>query len=322
MSTETTTTTNAYIAEQREGTKESGDSSSVGLGYNYGGPGGPGGPDDPDPDDDRQLKIGVIALTASGVVFLLALLFSAILQGGGLAYLLHFVPPPARTDDSAQLAQRFVRFQQMEEVEPEPEQPEPEDKIEEEEEAPPEPPPEPEEEEEVIQEEPEEIEEPPPEPQQEQPQETGFAVETYGGEGSSGPSIRTGGAMPGEEIADEPTTRRERRQERQAEREAEERRGPVRMEDTSTPPQPVQTGGLGYPQRFKDAGIEGRVIVQCIITEQGRPVACRHRSGPEELGQYVISVVRNWRFTPGKDHNQQPVPVVYTFQIPFRLRAD
>lgn len=279
-----------------------------------------GGPEGPDPDWKK------IALTASGAVFLVALLFSAVLQGGGLAFLLHFVPPAPRSDDSNRLAERYVTFRQQEEVIPEPvEELADEQIIDESKSAPPEPEPEPEPEEQIIDEEPEEIVElPPEEPPSEQPAETGFAVETYGAEGGGGPAIRTGNARPGDEVAEtQPETRQERREERREERQQEERRGPVRMEDTSVPPRPVSTSpSLGYPSALRERGIEGRVVLQCIITETGRVVSCRQRSGPDELGRYAISIVRQWRFSPGKDHADRAVPVVYTFQLPFRLRTD
>jgi TonB family protein len=93
------------------------------------------------------------------------------------------------------------------------------------------------------------------------------------------------------------------------------------LEDTTTPPRAIsQDPPLGYPREFRDEAISGLVVVQCIITDTGRVRACRHRSGPDGLGEYVMSIVRQWRFEPARDHDGEPVVTAYTFRIPFRLR--
>src|SRR5690606_14661829 len=96
---------------------------------------------------------------------------------------------------------------------------------------------------------------------------------------------------------------------------------PVRLEDAGTPPKVVrQDPKIAYPKEFRDQAIQGLVVVQCIITERGTVRACRLRSGPEELGDYVESVVKKWRYEPAEDRKGNPIAVVYTFRVPFKLR--
>lgn len=136
-----------------------------------------------------------------------------------------------------------------------------------------------------------------------------------GGTGTGGYGTGGTGSAGETRVAIEPSPeppRADRRRERPA---------AIQLEDTSVAPVAIaQVPPLGYPKEFRDKGIEGRVVVQCIITERGQVRACRHKSGPEELGEYAISIVRSWQFEPGKDHAGRSVPVAYTFRFPFRLR--
>ena len=76
---------------------------------------------------------------------------------------------------------------------------------------------------------------------------------------------------------------------------------------------------LGYPREFREAGITGTVVLECIITDAGRVRACRRRSGPEELAEYATEIVQQWRFRPAMDHDGNPVVSTYRFNLPFRL---
>jgi TonB family protein len=142
---------------------------------------------------------------------------------------------------------------------------------------------------------------------------------SYGGDGSGPPRSRQVGTEQQQERRQERTeSARDRREAR--DRDEESARRVVRLEDTSEPPRPVsQEPALGYPRALREAALTGNVVLECIITDGGRVRACRRRQGPEELAEYVESIVTQWRFRPGMDHEGNPVVSTYTFRVPFRL---
>jgi TonB family protein len=93
--------------------------------------------------------------------------------------------------------------------------------------------------------------------------------------------------------------------------------------------QPVLEGGLealernvAYPEAARRAGVEGRVIVQFVVDEEGRvvdPVAVRSPS--PMLSEAALAAVRLAEFTPGLDAGE-PVKVRFSLPVTFRLRDD
>lgn len=90
---------------------------------------------------------------------------------------------------------------------------------------------------------------------------------------------------------------------------------------------PELQGGLGelqkkirYPEIAKKAGVEGRVIVQFVVNEQGmveNPVVVRGiGAGCDEE---AIKAVQTARFTPGRQRGQ-PVKVKMSLPITFKLK--
>lgn len=89
---------------------------------------------------------------------------------------------------------------------------------------------------------------------------------------------------------------------------------------------PELIGGLAqlqskivYPEIARLAGIEGRVMVQFVIDEQGRvhdPVVLRGIGGG--CDEAAIEAVKRARFTPGMQRGA-PVKVRYTLPVTFRL---
>ncbi len=90
---------------------------------------------------------------------------------------------------------------------------------------------------------------------------------------------------------------------------------------------PVIIGGLGslaqrikYPAVAKNAGLQGRVIVQFIVTKQGGvedPVVVKGVGG--ELDEEALRVVRGTKFTPGM---QSGSPVSVRMSIPINFKLD
>lgn len=76
---------------------------------------------------------------------------------------------------------------------------------------------------------------------------------------------------------------------------------------------------LRYPEIARQAGIEGRVVVQFVIDEQGRvlnPRVVRGVGGG--LDEAAVAAVSQARFTPGRQRGR-PVRVQYTLTIHFQL---
>ena len=75
-----------------------------------------------------------------------------------------------------------------------------------------------------------------------------------------------------------------------------------------------------YPRMAKQAGIEGKVVVQFVVDKEGRvtdPVVLR--SVHPLLDEAALRAVRDLRFRPGKQRDR-PVRVQMSLPIVFRLR--
>jgi periplasmic protein TonB len=77
---------------------------------------------------------------------------------------------------------------------------------------------------------------------------------------------------------------------------------------------------LEYPEIARQAGLEGLVVIQIIVNEQGVPISpVAVRSGGQVLDEAAIKAVLQLRFTPGKQRGK-PVQVRLAIPIRFRLR--
>lgn len=161
-----------------------------------------------------------------------------------------------------------------------------------------------------------------------------FGVEAMGGGGTgNGPGVNLpSGSNPNgslgtgtrnnEEIVERTQERSEDRSARREDRSRSEEDAArvMRLDEVGSPPEVVeQDPPIGYPRELREAAVAGLVVVECLITDDGDVRACRRRDGPDELAEYVISIVRNWQFSPARDHEGNAVVVNYTFRIPFRL---
>ncbi len=75
-----------------------------------------------------------------------------------------------------------------------------------------------------------------------------------------------------------------------------------------------------YPEMAYRAGVEGRVIVQFVVDEQGRVTEPRVLKGiGAGADEEALRVIRQARFTPGKQ-NGKPVKVRMSIPITFKLQ--
>lgn len=76
-----------------------------------------------------------------------------------------------------------------------------------------------------------------------------------------------------------------------------------------------------YPERARRLGIEGRVVLRFIVDQLGRVEReIRVVTSVPMLDQAAIDAVRQWRFSPGRDRNGNPVRVLVSVPLQFTLR--
>ena len=91
--------------------------------------------------------------------------------------------------------------------------------------------------------------------------------------------------------------------------------------------QPELVGGMKalqqsveYPEFAKKAGIEGRVIVQFVVNEQGNVVNPKVVRGVHKLlNEEAVKAVKAQKFKPGKQRGK-PVKVQMSLPVTFRLQ--
>ena len=99
------------------------------------------------------------------------------------------------------------------------------------------------------------------------------------------------------------------------------------------PPTPLRVGGdvskpirthfvePTYPELARKARIEGVVILEAIIDENGNLVNARVLRSPGKAFGFddaALEAVKQWKFKPGLQ-NGVPVPVIYTLTVQFNL---
>jgi TonB family protein len=96
--------------------------------------------------------------------------------------------------------------------------------------------------------------------------------------------------------------------------------GPIRVGGSVMAPTRIRTVQPAYPAEAKAAGVQGVVIVEAIINEQGRVDNVRVLRSVPPLDQAAIDAVRQWEYTPTL-LNGLPVAVVMTTTVQFTLES-
>ena len=94
--------------------------------------------------------------------------------------------------------------------------------------------------------------------------------------------------------------------------------GPVRVHMGVDAPQRVHLVPPRYPAIAVHAGIEGDVIVDCVIAPDGNVREARVLRGNPLLQQAAVDAVRQWRYTRPR-LNDTPISVLLTVTVHFRL---
>ena len=88
---------------------------------------------------------------------------------------------------------------------------------------------------------------------------------------------------------------------------------------TNSAPVPIRTANPEYTDEARNAKIEGAVLVEAVIDENGIPTQPKVvRTLDKGLDQKALEAVRQWWFKPGLKDGK-PVPVSVKIEINFRL---
>jgi protein TonB len=93
---------------------------------------------------------------------------------------------------------------------------------------------------------------------------------------------------------------------------------PVRVGGNIPPPTKTNNVSPDYPEIAKVARVQGVVILETTIDEQGRVANARVLRSIPLLDQAALDAVRLWQFTPTL-LNGSPVPVIMTVTVQFTL---
>jgi len=94
--------------------------------------------------------------------------------------------------------------------------------------------------------------------------------------------------------------------------------GPARVTADTTPPQKLSGAAFTYPAAAKAAGIEGKVVVKFVVTEDGSVTDIQVVKGPEGLRDAVIAMVKTYKYSPAM-RGGQAVSVIQTKVFTFKL---
>jgi periplasmic protein TonB len=96
-------------------------------------------------------------------------------------------------------------------------------------------------------------------------------------------------------------------------------RAPIRVGGSIKEPQKIRHVAPAYNAIAQAAGVQGTVILEAVIGEDGRVRNVRVLRPVALLDHSAIDAVRQWQFTPTL-LNGEPVPVVMTVTVTFTLR--
>jgi TonB family protein len=93
---------------------------------------------------------------------------------------------------------------------------------------------------------------------------------------------------------------------------------PIRVGGNVRPPNQLRKVAPVYPEEARAAGVEGVVILETAIDEQGRVSSVRVLRSIPLLDQAAVDAVRQWEYLPTL-LNGVPVPVIMTTTVEFKL---
>ena len=93
---------------------------------------------------------------------------------------------------------------------------------------------------------------------------------------------------------------------------------PVRIGGEVKEPKKVKDAKPLYPEEARREGVQGIVILEVVVNEEGKVTNTRVLRAPALLEQAAVDAVQQWEYTPTL-LNGLPVPVVMTVTVTFSL---
>ena len=95
---------------------------------------------------------------------------------------------------------------------------------------------------------------------------------------------------------------------------------PIRITMGMTKPEPIHKVQPRYTENARRAGVQGAVILEAVIDEQGKVTNVRVLRGlPMGLDREAVSAVQQWKFTPAMMASK-PVKVYFTLTVNFTIQ--
>jgi len=94
--------------------------------------------------------------------------------------------------------------------------------------------------------------------------------------------------------------------------------GPVRPGGDLRPPAKVRHVVPAYPELARRAGVEGVVVLECVIDPSGHVAEVKILRGQPLLDRAAVEAVRQWVYRPTQ-LNGVPVAVLLTVTVQFRI---
>ncbi len=84
-------------------------------------------------------------------------------------------------------------------------------------------------------------------------------------------------------------------------------------------PRMIRSVKVVYPPAAKEAGVEGRVILEAIVDKEGGIRKVKVVKGHPQLDAAAVEAVKQWRYEPAKKDGK-PVVVQMTVTVAFKLQ--
>ncbi len=90
--------------------------------------------------------------------------------------------------------------------------------------------------------------------------------------------------------------------------------------EADEPPRPIEYVAPEYPKEAREKGLEGRVLVEAIVDENGNVIDARIRYSSNEIfNEAALAAMRKMKFKPAK-RNGVPIKVKVIQPFIFKLR--
>jgi len=96
-------------------------------------------------------------------------------------------------------------------------------------------------------------------------------------------------------------------------------RAPVRVGGAIRAPRVIKTSKAEYSAEAMRARIEGKVVIEALVDEQGRVADARVVTSLPMLDEAALASAKQWEFTTTL-LNGEPVPVLVMIELDFNLR--